>query len=185
MRQARCTTSIAQKLLTPTELNNGPFFSYENGILSVIVPQDFLDTAVYPVRVDPTFGKALVALSVLVVWKTPYQEDFLRCRRQVMLRHLTAEIGISTANKAAKLAIYDSSGNFIVQSNELTVLTSQTGTQIQFNLASSESLTAANYYLTAWGASAGGFMVLEGAGSGGTSFVRCVTDLRSKLSCNS
>mgnify|MGYP001563391619 FL=1 len=28
----------------------------ENGILSVTIPQDFLDKAVYPVRVDPTFG---------------------------------------------------------------------------------------------------------------------------------
>lgn len=29
---------------------------YESGILSVTVPQEFLDNAVYPVRVDPTFG---------------------------------------------------------------------------------------------------------------------------------
>src|SRR3990167_108427 len=29
---------------------------YENGVLSVIVPQSFLDGAVYPVKVDPTFG---------------------------------------------------------------------------------------------------------------------------------
>lgn len=30
--------------------------SYSNGTLTVTVPQDFLDDAVYPVRVDPTFG---------------------------------------------------------------------------------------------------------------------------------
>ena len=30
--------------------------SYENGVLSVTVPQKFLDEAVFPVRVDPTFG---------------------------------------------------------------------------------------------------------------------------------
>lgn len=30
--------------------------SYVNGLLSVTVPQKFLDEAVYPVRVDPTFG---------------------------------------------------------------------------------------------------------------------------------
>lgn len=29
---------------------------YKNGVLSVTVPQTFLDTAVYPVKVDPTFG---------------------------------------------------------------------------------------------------------------------------------
>ena len=30
---------------------------YENGVLTVVVPQSFLDNAVYPVKVDPTFGK--------------------------------------------------------------------------------------------------------------------------------
>lgn len=30
--------------------------SYANGILTVTVPQSFLDSAVYPVKVDPTFG---------------------------------------------------------------------------------------------------------------------------------
>lgn len=30
--------------------------SFEDGVLSVVVPQDFLNTAKYPVRVDPTFG---------------------------------------------------------------------------------------------------------------------------------
>lgn len=29
---------------------------YQNEVLSVTVPQEFLDTAIYPVRVDPTFG---------------------------------------------------------------------------------------------------------------------------------
>lgn len=31
--------------------------NYSNGVLSVTVPQSFLDTAVYPVTVDPTFGQ--------------------------------------------------------------------------------------------------------------------------------
>ena len=35
----------------------------ENGILSVTIPQDFLDNAVYPVRVDPTFGYASIGAS--------------------------------------------------------------------------------------------------------------------------
>src|SRR3990167_10044130 len=32
--------------------------NYPNGTLTVTVPQKFLDDAVYPVRVDPTFGYA-------------------------------------------------------------------------------------------------------------------------------
>lgn len=39
--------------------------AYENGILSVTVPQEFLDNAVYPVRVDPTFGQTAIGASNL------------------------------------------------------------------------------------------------------------------------
>jgi len=34
--------------------------SYVNGMLSVTVPQSFLDSAAYPVRVDPTFGNTSI-----------------------------------------------------------------------------------------------------------------------------
>lgn len=36
---------------------------YSEGVLSVVVPQDFLDTATYPVLVDPTFGKTAIGAS--------------------------------------------------------------------------------------------------------------------------
>jgi hypothetical protein len=38
--------------------------SYVNGLLSVTVPQEFLDNAAYPVRVDPTFGNTTTGNSV-------------------------------------------------------------------------------------------------------------------------
>lgn len=37
--------------------------SYSNGVISVTVPQDFLDNATYPVTVDPTFGYAVAGAS--------------------------------------------------------------------------------------------------------------------------
>lgn len=37
--------------------------NYDNGVLSVSVPQKFLDDAVYPVRVDPTFGYTMAGAS--------------------------------------------------------------------------------------------------------------------------
>ena len=37
--------------------------NYDNGTLSVTVPQKFLDDAVYPVRVDPTFGHGSLGIS--------------------------------------------------------------------------------------------------------------------------
>ncbi len=40
--------------------------SYDAGVLSVIVPQAFLDSAVYPVLVDPTFGFITIGATWLV-----------------------------------------------------------------------------------------------------------------------
>ena len=37
--------------------------SYANGLLTVEIPQEFLDNAAYPVRVDPTFGYATLGAS--------------------------------------------------------------------------------------------------------------------------
>lgn len=46
---------------------------YSNGVLSVVVPQSFLDASVYPVRVDPTFGYTSVgATSVAGAKDTSY-----------------------------------------------------------------------------------------------------------------
>lgn len=39
--------------------------SYENGVLSVTVPQKFLDAALYPVKVDPTFGNINIGATKL------------------------------------------------------------------------------------------------------------------------
>lgn len=39
--------------------------SYVNGVLSVTVPQSFLDDAVYPLKVDPTFGYTTVGATPL------------------------------------------------------------------------------------------------------------------------
>lgn len=38
---------------------------YKNGVLSVTVPQEFLDNAIYPVRVDPTFGYTTAGATLL------------------------------------------------------------------------------------------------------------------------
>lgn len=42
---------------------------FKEGVLSVITPQEFLDTATYPVRIDPTFGYTTIGAS------TQFQND--------------------------------------------------------------------------------------------------------------
>ena len=48
----------------------------ENGILTVTVPQKFLDDAVYPVRVDPTFGYTNIGVS-----SSAFTQDNVRISR--------------------------------------------------------------------------------------------------------
>lgn len=47
---------------------------YNSGVLSVIIPQDWLDNAVYPVYVDPTFGHTGIGAS-----NVDYNQDTIRC----------------------------------------------------------------------------------------------------------
>lgn len=47
---------------------------YDNGLLSITIPQIWLDSAVYPVYVDPTFGKTSVGASNI-----DYATDTVRC----------------------------------------------------------------------------------------------------------
>lgn len=59
--QTNYATGKAYHIFRPlvTDANNNTVWAdlkYSNGILSVIVPQNFLDTAVYPIKIDPNFG---------------------------------------------------------------------------------------------------------------------------------
>lgn len=57
---------IFRPLVTDTKGNTTwADLSYTNGVLSVSVPQSFLDSAVYPVKVDPTFGYTTKGVSQL------------------------------------------------------------------------------------------------------------------------
>lgn len=60
--QTNYATGKAYQIFRPlvTDANGASVWaemSYANGTLTVLVPQDFLDNAVYPVKIDPTFGK--------------------------------------------------------------------------------------------------------------------------------
>lgn len=54
--------------------------SYESGVLSVTVPQDFLDGAAYPVTVDPTFGYTSIGASQYSQSDQNNSDDYLAGR---------------------------------------------------------------------------------------------------------
>lgn len=51
--------------------------SYSNGVLSVTVPQSFLDSATYPVTVDPTFGYTTIGATTYTNSHSSFQEAVL------------------------------------------------------------------------------------------------------------
>ena len=150
--------------------------SFKDGVLSVIVPQAFLDTAVYPVKIDPTFGYTTAGASFQTIRDTP-----------CMGRDIITEDGIgtsmtlrisSTGDHLVKCNIYlDESGepdtNTPIYANnattqEKTVGTPDNGTWVTFNFIGSPLFVHDNFYrLTAWANTAGTTLACKFDTSGG------------------
>ena len=88
--------------------------SYGNGVLSVEVPQKFLDDAVYPVRVDPTFGYHTVGASIF----SGSVVDSMRLNDDLVLENGTVNsISIFSLNFASNIK------GVLVASTTLTIVT--------------------------------------------------------------
>jgi hypothetical protein len=93
------------------------------GILTITVPQEFLDKAVYPVSVDPTFGYTTVGGSYV-----GFPTDFM------VGSVFTSPADAGTANSLTFYVSADASGAFvkgvIVLSSNLTILTNGVGSAV-------------------------------------------------------
>ncbi len=129
---------------------------YTAGILSVTVPQDFLDSAVYPVVVDPTFGYTSAGSShVATCFKdfgTPYT-------KRAGMPHIASETGtLSTLHGYFKgtgatdhlLAIYEEDGNGANSHSKISdVEIAYSGTAGWFSGSVSGSISASTSYIMA------------------------------------
>ena len=132
----------------------------ENGILSVTIPQNFLDTGIYPVIVDPTFGYTSEAAT---------QHLGLTSSGILMFTEATGAAGTGTSISAwlatdatgsgtkATYNIYDASLNQVTNGKtaESAGLTT-TKSLITLNFSSAPTFTAQTYHLSIWGSAAGG-----------------------------
>ena len=84
----------------------------ENGILTVTVPQKFLDDAVYPVRVDPTFGYTSIGASVGFYCNTWIVADDYALSEAGTITLITWGLKTSSAVNI-KVALYDASQNLL------------------------------------------------------------------------
>lgn len=129
--------------------------SYSNGILTVTVPQSFLDGAVYPVKVDPTFGYTTQGASDAQIYSAGGgdQEKSSRYTLPVdgTVTKLTSYVK-ATAACNYKASIYDDVGGDGTANNKKVIgseaaIPSSSYTQV--DSTASVSLTATDYFLGA------------------------------------
>ena len=131
--------------------------SYMNGVLTVTVPQTFLDSAVYPVRVDPTLG-----------YTTAGASQRLTASNQFSLDNVTGVAGTGdsisayirdtdTDSSNAQYQLYNASDNKVTNgvTNENTAI-SNVASWITLAFPVVPTLTAQTYYLAVWSDEAGG-----------------------------
>lgn len=138
--------------------------SYENGQLCVTAPQDFLDTATYPVRIDPTFGYTTVGATPTSLTSDRVEGSFtknLPISASIETISVYTETDAGVAYRETKGALYDVSTNGIVAEGRIARIT--VSSPEWFELPIQKQISASDYYIS-FGFDAAGF------GSGGTVF---------------
>lgn len=125
--------------------------SYNRGWLCVTVPQDFLDTATYPVRVDPTFGYTSVGAS------SADTRNFITSAEYSVasgadVSKLTIAVSNQFAANTQKGAIYSSAGALspLEGSTDAYIRSQTVSTFYDFDFSSTVSLASGTYLLSIW-----------------------------------
>jgi hypothetical protein len=122
------------------------------GVLSITIKQDWLDKAVYPVIVDPTFGYTV----------KPATTDGVSCKSSIVFNKLTFSNDTgsgkkmvaylkATAGSDAQAYLYNSSFQR-VSNGSTTINTSMSATAqwVSFPFVASPTLTNGTYYFAIW-----------------------------------
>lgn len=122
-------------------------------VLSVVVPQDFLDKATYPVRVDPTFGYTTGGGSASsnnnFVAGTEYAlEENGSVSKLTMSLSLVNNVNNTTQGTGA---MYTSGNVLVATTSENAAIVGTTKAWYDFTYSASQSLTTATYWLTLGG----------------------------------
>lgn len=121
------------------------------GVLTVTIPQDFLDTAVYPIKhaAGLTFGYTSVGASASNFYDGVISGTQGTLGSSGTVSKLTAYLTIYTAGTLVRGAIYNSDGTYASnETEEKSGLT--TGIWTDFAFASPPVKAAATYYLAFW-----------------------------------
>ena len=127
----------------------------ENGVLSVTIPQDFLDNAIYPVIVDPTFGYTSVGASTITLW-TDYMRggnfsspsDAGGASVSSLSMYIQKNTSYSAANVKGIIALW-SNKNILTNGVGSGVVTSVTAGWKTSTFSTSPTVSASTAYLLA------------------------------------
>jgi RHS repeat-associated protein len=124
--------------------------SYQNGMLSITVPQAFLDKAIYPVRVDPTFGYGSVGGTNATTWNY-VGSKFQMNNENGTLTKISAYTRKDTAGTMNKIAALYSdaagSSSILLASSSVTSGVSTTSAWVDMTMPSYALASNTTYWL--------------------------------------
>ena len=120
---------------------------YSNGMLRVIVPQSFLDSATYPVRVDPTFGYTTIGgtNSSLAVNTVRASQSFSAPENGV-LTGISFYCNVCTGTTVLRGALYQDSNKALIGNAGLEFRQTNPGTGFHKSTMPSNTLVASTVY---------------------------------------
>ena len=125
-----------------------------DNVLEVIIPQDFLDKASYPIRIDPTFGYSTQGTSYATVSGNIHASLFTgSAGTGTSITAYLAHSGTIDTSKNYKFAVYVHSDLSLLTNgttNEGTYTSSDSPGWKTLNFSSSPTFTATDYLLAAW-----------------------------------
>lgn len=119
----------------------------QHGLLTVTVPQEFLDQAIYPVLVDPTFGYTSVGSSsggFPTYGRFAYEELSENGEIESLSIHANQRFD---ASPLAELALYESDGSFLEKTSQFDAGDVFSRSWSTVNLLSTPSCLAGNYFI--------------------------------------
>lgn len=141
------------KVIDANEVEVWAILSYSNGVLSITVPQNFLDSAVYPVKIDPTFGYTTAGSSNELTANENIRGSKFTLSEAGDVTKLTSSEWITQGTaRDHRLAIYRENGVsevFKADTDSYTVGGSQVWAD--YTLTPTTSLTVDDYWLVNWG----------------------------------
>ena len=118
----------------------------KKGVLTITLPQEFLDRAVYPVTIDPTFGYETAGASSTTFQSDNTRASWFTCPESGTAQSITVYCTRGWTSTSQKCAIYKKSdGSKIAETTETEVGT--TAEWYTFNFASPPDIENIDYWL--------------------------------------